>query len=275
MTHPKRDLKNINFKTINNYSLQINRWCLKVLAAWPITNTLIEKIISFVMIIFWSVALAIVLIPCIFYVLLEDSDFATKIGIFGPLFNRIVGVISYWTLLKRRRDIRNCIRHMETDWQLIRRIEDREIMLQYAKFGRFIAGFSAAFTQGGQLLYSIAKSLRTTTIIVNNQTFITHPMTCPAYSRIIDTRFSPINEIMIVIQFLTSCAVNCAIMSVCSLTGVLAMHACGQLRIMCVWLNKFVEDYKKVKTNSVELKLTTIIEHHLRVLRYFILHVEL
>ncbi|EGI63176.1 hypothetical protein G5I_08484 [Acromyrmex echinatior] len=180
---------------------------------------------------------------------------------------RIMGSISYWTLLKRSHDIHNCIQHMEMDWQFIQRIGDRETMLQYAKFGRFLAGISAAITQGGQLLFGTARAIKTMTIMVGNETFKTRPMTCPTYSKILDTRFSPINEIMLTIQFVSAFVVSSAIVSVCSLAGVFAMHACGQLNVLYAWLNELVIDYEEKGNQSVEQKLAAIVQHHLRALR--------
>ncbi|XP_018406403.1 PREDICTED: odorant receptor 82a-like [Cyphomyrmex costatus] len=121
-------------------------------------------------------------------------------------------------------------------------------MLQYAKFGRFLAGISAAITQGGQLLYGTARAIKTVTIMVGNETFRTHPITCPTY-------------------------ISSALVSVCSLTGVLAMHVCGQLNVLYTWLNELVIDYEKNGNRSVEQKLSAIVEHHLRALS-FIARVE-
>jgi len=273
MTNIKRDLGNIDFKHINDYSLQISRWCLKPIGAWPLTSTssTLEKITAIVQVIVCSLTIAIVTVPCILYVLLENQTITVKLGAIGPLLHRIMGSISYWMLLKRNHDIRNCIQHMEADWQLIQKFEDRETMLQYAKFGRFLAGISAAITQGGQLLFGTARAIKTTTIVVGNETFKTHPMTCPTYSKIIDTRFSPINEVMLAIQFVSAFVVSSAIVSVCSLASVFAMHACGQLNVLYRWLNELVTNYEKKRNQSIKQKLAAIVEHHLRVLRYSIL----
>ncbi|XP_011684720.1 PREDICTED: odorant receptor 4-like [Wasmannia auropunctata] len=275
MTDPKGDLRNVDFKRINNYSLQINRWCLKPIGAWPMTSTssTLEKITAIVKIIVCSLTIATVTVPCILYMLLENQAFTAKLGALGPLLHRIMGSVSYWMLLSRTHDIRNCIQHMETDWRLIQRLGDRETMLQYAKFGRFLAGLSTAIMQGGQLLFGTARAIKTTTITVGNETFKTHPMTCPAYSRIIDTRFSPINEIMLAIQFVSAFVVSSAVVSVCSFAGVFAMHACGQLNVLYTWLNELVLDFETKGSQSVEQKLATIVEHHLRVLS-FIARVE-
>lgn len=147
--------------------------------------------------------------------------------------------------------------------------KQHKTMLQYAKFGCFLAGISAAITQGGQLLFGIAKAIRTMIITVGNETFKTYPMTCPAYSKIIDTRFSSINEIMLAIQFMSAFVVSSAIVSVCSLAEVLAMHVRGQLNVLYTWLNELVNDYEEKRNQSAEHKLAVIVEHHLRVLRYY------
>ncbi|KAL0117021.1 hypothetical protein PUN28_010115 [Cardiocondyla obscurior] len=275
MTNPKRDLINVDFRHINDYSLQINRWCLKPIGAWSFMSmsSTLQKIVTVTQIVVCSLTIAIVTVPCILYVLFEDQAITTKLNALGPLLHRIMGSISYWVLLTRSHEIRNCIEHMETDWQLVRRIGDRETMMQYVKFGRFLAGVNAAITQGGQLLFGTARAIKTTTIMVGNETFKTHPMTCPAYSGLIDTRFSPINEIILIVQFISAFVVSSAIVSVCSFAGVFAMHACGQLNVLYTWLNELVADYKKKGSQSVDQKLATIVEHHLRVLS-FIARVE-
>lgn len=270
MTRVKRNPVNVSYnKNVNDYSLQISRWCLKPIGAWPLTDNTLERTIAFIHIAACSITIAIVTVPCILYILLEDDSLKKKLGSFAPLTHRIMGSISYWILLTHSEDIRDCIRHMEMDWKLVRRAEDHEVMLQYAKFGRFIAAISAIVMHGGQFLFSVARAIRTVEIIVDNQTFTTYPMTCPAYGRIIDTRFSPTKEIMLVTQFISAFIVGSAIVSVCSLAAVFAMHACGQLNVMYAWLNDFVEKYEK-DDHLIDKKLTVIVEHHLRVLRYVI-----
>jgi len=55
----------------------------------------------------------------------------------------------------------------------------------------------------------------------------------------------------------------------CSLAAVFAMHAYGQLNMLFSWLNNLVADEDK-GNEYAEQKLAAIVEHHLRVLRYFI-----
>jgi len=202
------------------------------------------------------------------YVSLEEKDVQMKLNAMGPLSHWIMGTINYWLLLTRSDDIRKCVQHMEMDWRLVRRNDDQDVMLRYAKIGRFVAGFCAIFMQSGTFLFTVAKAMTSMNVMIGNETMSVHPMTCPIYSKFIDTRFSPANEIMLAVELLSCFIVNSITVGACSLAAVFAMHAYGQLSMLFVWLNDLVEDEDK-GNNFAEKKLATIVEHHLRVLRYF------
>ncbi|XP_018311181.1 odorant receptor 4-like [Mycetomoellerius zeteki] len=250
-----------------DYSLQINRWFLKLIGAWPRINTpsSVYKIMILLQIFICSSVIAVTTIPCLLYVLFEADNIKQKLNAVAPLIHRAMGSIHYWVLLKRSHDIDKLIRHMEADWNLIQGFDDREIMLQQAKFGRFIVIICAVFMQGSLFLFSLGRSMKTTTIIVGNETFKTHPTNCPIYSKIIDTRFSPVNEIVLILQNLTMFVASFSTVGACSLAAVFAKHACGQLNVLYAWLHELVENRKK---NDINQKLTAIVEHHLRILSF-------
>ncbi|XP_012214661.1 odorant receptor 82a-like isoform X3 [Linepithema humile] len=266
-TNSKRDLKSFDFENISDYSLQLNRWFLISLGAWPQgTSSTVKRIVVSMQILIFSSSIAIITIPCMLYVSFEREDIQTKLSAVVPLLHRIMGSVNYWTLLTRHKDIYNCIRHMETDWKLVQKIDDREVMLQYAKIGRFMAGFCAVFMHGSAFFFTVVRAIKTTTITVGNETFTMHPMTCPVYSKIIDARFSPANEIFLGVQVFSAFVVGSSTVAVCSLAAVFAMHACGQLNVLYMWLNELVKyDEKK---NLAEQRLAAIVEHHLRVLSF-------
>ncbi|XP_077269887.1 odorant receptor 82a-like [Temnothorax americanus] len=257
------------YRSDNNYSLQLTRWFLLPIGAWPrmSTATRVEKIPSHMHILTCASLIAIVMVPCVLYVSLEEKDFEIKVSVMGPLSHWIMGMINYCLLLARGDDIRKCVLHMETDWRLVRKIEDRQIMMRQAKIGRFVAGFCALFMQSGTLLFAVAKSLSTTIVIVGNETVSMHPMTCPIYTKFIDTRFSPVNEIMVGVEWLSCFIVNSVTVGACSLDAVFAMHAYGQLNMLFSWLNELVVDEDR-ENKYVEQRLAVIVEHHLRVLSF-------
>jgi len=261
---------NVKQKKHSEYSLQLNRWCLIVIGAWPQMNTsnIVEKISTIVLIPICTVAIVIIMLPCFLYVIFEAKDMPSKLNAIGPMLHRVMGSVNYWTLLNHSHDIRNCIRHMDADWELVQRVDDRKIMLHYAKIGRFIAGICTLFMHTSAFFFSIAKAIRTVTIVVDNKTITMYPMTCPIYRKFIDVRFSPVNQIMLGVQFSSTFVVSSSTVGVCSLAAVFAMHACGQLNVLYVWLKELSEDNKE----AAEHKLAVIVEHHLRALRYFLFH---
>jgi hypothetical protein len=157
---------------------------------------------------------------------------------------------------------------MDADWEPVRRVDDRKIISHYAKIGRFMAAICMLFMHSSAFLFSIAKAIKTVTIIVDNETITMYPMTCPIYRKFIDVRFSPVNQIMLGVQFTSTFIVSCSTVGVCGLAVVFAMHACGQLNVLYVWLKELSENDKE----AAEHKLAVIVKHHLRALRYFLFH---
>lgn len=270
MTKLERVSTSIGFtcKDHNDYSLQLTRWFLMPIAVWPrmSTSTTIDRLSTRAHILACIFLIVIIMVPCFFYVSLEEKDIQMKLIAMGPLSHWIMGTINYWLLLTRSNDIRECIQHMEMDWRLARRTDNEGIMLRYAKIGRFVAGFCAVFMQSGTFFFTVAKAMTSIPVVIGNETTSMHPMTCPLYSKFIDTRFSPANEIMLAVQLVSCFIVNSVTVGACSLATVFAMHAYGQLSMLFSWLNELVVDGDK-GNEFAERRLASIVEHHLRVLR--------
>ncbi|XP_014484208.1 PREDICTED: odorant receptor 82a-like [Dinoponera quadriceps] len=269
LRHVSTDVE-FTYKNNNDYSLELTRWFLMPIGIWPraSTTTRVERFSSHAHIFTCSGLIAIIAVPCLLYVSLEEKDVQIKISIFGPLSHWFMGMINYWLLVAHGDDIRECVQHMEMDWRLVQKIEDQEVMMRQAKIGRFVSGFCAVFMQSGTFLFAIAKSLTTTIVVVGNETVSMHPMTCPIYTKFIDVRFSPANEIMVVVQLISCFVVNSVTVGACSLDAVFAMHAYGQLNMLFSWLNGLVVDTNNKRDQSAQQRLTIIVEHHLRVLSF-------
>ncbi|XP_018364321.1 PREDICTED: odorant receptor 22c-like [Trachymyrmex cornetzi] len=252
-----------------DYSLQFNQWILKPIGAWPQINasSSVYKIIILLQIFICLSIIAVPTIPCLLYVLFEAENIQQKLNPMMPLINRFMSSMHYWVLLKRRDDIQKLIRHMETDWSLMQKIDERKVMLQHAKYGRFITIICGIMLQGGCLLFSFVQSIRTVTITIGNETFTTHTISCPIYSKIIDTRFTPMNEIALILQNMIVILVSFCTAGGCSLAAVFAIHACGQLNVLYVWLHELVQNQAK-ENDKAERKLAAIVEHHLRILSF-------
>ncbi|XP_011148009.2 odorant receptor 82a-like [Harpegnathos saltator] len=267
MSNFKHAPSNANSKTRNDYSLQLSRWFLISIGAWPQTRTssIIERLSSIILVPMWLFMVAVITIPCLLYVFFEAKGIQTKLRPLGPLFHRIMGTLNYWILLTRGKAIHECIKHMEEDWRVTENIQNYEIMIKHAKMSRYMAGVCAMFMQGSALFFNIVGTIKTVNIVIKNETITIHPLSCPAYRKLIDARFNPANKIMLLMQFMSSYITNSSTVCICSLAIVFAMHACGQLNMLHTWFNQLVEDHAKGK-HLTKRRIGNIVRHHLRVL---------
>ncbi|XP_020279255.1 odorant receptor 4-like [Pseudomyrmex gracilis] len=258
---------NIAYERDSDYSIQLNRWFLKPLGAWPgATTSVIDRILSRCIQFVCYSLIVITLIPCALYIM-REPDVQLKLKAFGPMIHWLISGVNYCSLLLHSYDIRKCVDHMRDDWRVVERTRDREVMLRNAKFGRFISSFCAIFMQGGVCSYSIVTAITPVVIQIDNITITTHQLPCPFYIKFVDARYSPANEIVVCLQLLSAVIVNSVTVGACSLAAVFATHACGQLSILMIRLDELVEGAED-KREITHQKLAFIVEHHLRVLSF-------
>lgn len=204
-----------------------------------------------------------VVIPAILYIFFEEKDLRLKLKAIGPTSHCLMGSINYCSLLNQGDRIRRSIEDMETDWRMAKRQHDREMMLRNARVGRVIAGVCALIMQGGVLCYNIARGTSPILVFIDNETVPIGRLPCPSYNKIVDTRFSPIYEIVLAVQFVSIIIVNNTTIGACGLAAVFAMHACGQLSVVMTRLGELVD----VEQELLQSRLADIVRHHLRALR--------
>ncbi|XP_016910447.2 odorant receptor 22c isoform X2 [Apis cerana] len=261
------------FGSLNEYSIQFNRWVLKPIGAWPASlyTTRIEKIISKILIILcWSFSL-FTLIPGVLHFILEKEDTYLKLKTVGPLSHWCIGGFNYAVLLLRKNDILHCIEHIRVDWNIITKKQNQQVMLKYAKIGRYIAIFCTAFLQGGVLCTCLALGVFKTTIKNGNETIQIYNLLCPAYKLPVQT--NPTHDIILGTQLLSAFITSSSAAGAFSLATVFASHALGQLNIMVAWINEFVNRPMELDNDVYVNKISIIVEHHLRILS-FITHIE-
>ncbi|XP_018343943.1 PREDICTED: odorant receptor 4-like [Trachymyrmex septentrionalis] len=259
-----------DYRRDNDYSLQLNRWFLKSIGAWPeIQTNLTKNVLINVLRLTCHSLIAFTVISAILYILFEEKDFRLRLKAIGPTSHILMGGINYFSLLQHNNRIRTSIEHMETDWRMVKREHDRELMLRNARVGRVIAGICALILQGGVICYNIARGMSRISVEIGNKTIETGRLPCPSFNKIIDTRLSPVYEIVLALQCLSTIVVNNITIGACGLAAVFAMHASGQLNVVMLRLEELVIEQQDL----LQLRLANIVEHHLRTLR-FLSHLE-
>ncbi|KAK2583192.1 hypothetical protein KPH14_009212 [Odynerus spinipes] len=256
--------------TINmdlDYSLQVNRWLLKPIGIWPYPRaaSIATKALSPVLFFTCGSILIFSIISCILNILLEEEDSQVKLKTIAPLSYWLMSSVRYCTLLVRSNDIRRCVDHIEADWKMVKKIDERETMLKSVKTGRFIVCFSAAFMHGGIFAFNILKGLTPVIQIVDNASISLYQLPYPFYNKIWDTHSPLAHRVVLLIQFAVTFIVNSVSVGAVAIAAMFVMHACGQLSIMRLWLESLVKEIDG-KHGSTERRIGVIVEHHLRVL---------
>lgn len=253
----------------NEYSIQIIRWILKAINAWPrpADVPIVEKIRSdFAIFMCYFLMMAITIPNGLSMFFDSQESFETKLQNIGPLTFWLIAIINYSCLLLHVDDIQDCVEHVKMDWLIIRRLEDQRLMLKSAKLGRFIAGFCAVFMHCGVFSYNVVQGLSKTILHVENSSTVVRTLPYPFYNKILNAYISPAYEFVFFVQCLSSFVVNSVTVATCALTAVFVMHACGQMKIMISWLENFVDERNQKKT-SLRQRFAIIVNHHLRILR--------
>ncbi|CAL7936659.1 unnamed protein product [Xylocopa violacea] len=251
------------------YSIQINRWLLKPIGAWPTSSrvTKLERVSKKVLNFTCHSLMIFTVAPCLLYILLEDATMELRMKVIGPMSHWLMGALNYCCLLTRTNEILKCVEHVERDWQTVSKASHREIMLRNAKVGRLIACVSALCMHIGVFSYTVITGFGKMVFYVGNDSYSMYRLPCPMYTKLMDVRFSPVNEIVFALQLLSGFIVNSVTVGACGLAVFLAMHSCGQLNVVVSKLDDLVnEKVEKEEQRIVQRKLGFIVEHHLRTL---------
>ncbi|XP_034944547.1 odorant receptor 85b-like [Chelonus insularis] len=170
-------------------------------------------------------------------------------------------ISKYFFLLARKQKIRKCLEHIDIDWRRAKQSEDREVMLAYAKSGRFISTICASFMYGGGILYqTIAPLARGKILTANN--ISRYPLPYPVYAGLFVADRSPYYEIVFTFQWISSFLRYSINVATCSLGAVVVLHTCGQLKIVISRLENFINTQDTIV--EIKYKVAEIVELHLR-----------
>ncbi|XP_050481086.1 uncharacterized protein LOC126869031 isoform X2 [Bombus huntii] len=262
-------------KRNSDYSLQLNRWFLKPIGAWPSSpsTTRLEKIVSLILNVVCFSTLILTAIPSLLVIILEDETFNFKLKTFGFVNHWFVSSFNYAVLLMHNKDIRKCVSYIEADWRTVTREEDQNVMLKNARIGRYIAAFTAIFVQSSVLCFCFVTALNTVEIRIANETRVLHVLPCAVYKKLVNVDEIPTNEFMLFLQIWSTVIANFSTIGIFSLAAVLTAHACGQLNVITLWIAEFVNETRVEKKTGGFIQIGVIVERHLRTLN-FISYIE-
>ncbi|XP_006565958.1 odorant receptor 82a-like [Apis mellifera] len=256
------------FGSLNEYSIQLNRWLSKTIGVWPLSSSSskFEKIMTKILIFLCCIIALFVIIPSLLHFTLVKEDIISKLKTLGPIGYCFGGGLNYAILLLRKNDIRYCIEHMKADWKAITRTDDQQIMLKNAKIGRIISCCFAAFMQFSTVIFCAVFGVFKRTIKISNESMEIYVLPFPTYKIPVDV--NPGHNIVLGFQFLAGYITTGTVIIAFSFATVFACHAVGQLTIMITWIEEFVNRPQEENKNVRVEEISVIIEHHLRILSF-------
>lgn len=264
----RENLYNSNYKADIKYTVQVHKAIMGFIGVWPILEKpryqkrLLEGLLKVICCFLFSFNL----IPWALYMFLIVDTFSRRLRMFGALCFYCMVPAMYCTLMLRQDRIRECIKHMEEDWQNVRNVNDRKIMLNKARSGRFILICTTLFLFTSGFTYRLIQPIIRGKVVVNENVTI-RPLVQGNYYIFFDPQRSPAYEIIFSLHLLTGIAIYFVTASVCGVTALFTMHACGQLEMLVTWLGNLANKNHWSKEYSTHARLALIIAHHVRVRR--------
>nr|XP_012230124.1 PREDICTED: uncharacterized protein LOC105676653 [Linepithema humile] len=161
--------------------------------------------------------------------------------------------------IRVRSQLRQCLKHVEEDWQNVLSIDARNIMLKSAKTGKRLVSICGFFMYSGVFTFRTILPLSQKKI-VTDQNITIRPLPCPIYLFSLDVQISPIYEILFVIQCITGFVMVSIVTCACGFTAIFVVHACGQLKILINMMKSLVQKQWQ-EEHEVDKKLAEIVEH--------------
>ena len=180
----------------------------------------------------------------------------------------IFGGIHYTNLLFLGKDIGHIVKHLEADWRLVTKDSEQRVMLKHARFGRLVSIVFAIFVHSGVMSYCIVSVSHTRAVRFGNETRIIRSLPLAVYTNMIPVDTSPTNEIVLVMQFFSALISDSGGIGFYTLATVLAAHTCGQLNVLAIWINDYVNESGNKQEGGPFRKIEKIVQHHLRILEY-------
>lgn len=259
------NLQNFNYENDIRYTVQVHRLILGLIGVWPnlgkprkwtrFLKRLLKTACCFL--------LAFNLIPWMLHMFLIVDNFKIRLRMTGALCFYCMVPAVYCTLMLREDHIKKCMRHLEEDWRNVRDANDRRIMLDRAKAGRFILICTTLFLITCGFTYRLIQPIIRDKIVVGNVTI--RPLVQSNYYIFFDPQQSPAYEIVFSMHMVTGVVIYMVTTSVCGITALFTMHACGQLEMLTVWLENLANKDQWSKDRAVARKLAAIVVHHVRI----------
>lgn len=262
-------VQNKDFKSDMNYTIYYTRSMLAMLGIWSLVKQNPRKqelILSIILVTTGLLLIAFVLVPIGVFIAVKVKNFTSFLKMLGPFSFNSGNFVKYCLIIHRRKFIKACFKHVETDWEAVASVLDREIMKKNATVGRRVSLLSMGLMYSSGLAYlTLIPFWRAKAAKAHNITI--RPLPYPVYDLYVDSQATPQYEIIFSTSFLMGTVMFTVMVAGCSLAAIFVSHVCGQIEIIMSRLDTLFDNLD----GNVQLfntRITFIIRSHVRVLRW-------
>ncbi|XP_043282231.1 odorant receptor 22c-like isoform X2 [Venturia canescens] len=264
-------ISNNNYESDIKYMLRYTKRLLEILGIWQmVTNdtSLKSKLLSRISVILCLVSMAFLLVPTGLHISLRVRDFASarvSLGYFSPC---VASVLKYAFIIYHSKNIKFCLKHMESDWMNVVGHHDRTIMIKNVKVEHVITAASGLLLySGGVFLHAVMPLIKGPSLNSRNETI--RPIVYPGYDFFLDPQITPTYEIIFCTICFSAFIRFTVTLTAVNLTALFVNHTCGQAQIVVSRLEKLFDHINNDATNEreIERRISFLVLRHVRGLR--------
>ncbi|XP_078043439.1 odorant receptor 13a-like isoform X1 [Augochlora pura] len=259
-------LNNSNYKDDVNYTLEMCRWVMRPIGIWSFVYhriSKLEKLVSIVMLTLCFSDLLFSIIPPGHYLIFVEKNMYVTVKLLGPLGFCVSSMIKYLYLVLKGNVFKDCIVHVERDWQTVVDQRYRQIMLRQSSISRNLIILCAVFLYSGGMSYHTIMPFVSKPKMRGNVTL--RPLIYPGYDTFFDSQASPTYEIIFSMHCFSGFIKYSITTAAYSLAATFVTHICGQVQIQIARLENLVENIQK---NTRLNPVAVIVHEHVEILRF-------
>ncbi|XP_066595168.1 odorant receptor 82a-like [Prorops nasuta] len=258
--------KNIHFKTDAAYVVNIAKKLLTPIGIyplqrgdsfWDLTRLYLQSMIIFFLMCF-------LLIPHVIYTFFDAENLTKYMKVIAAQVFSLLALIKFFTMIINRKKIAVCLREMENQYRNVKCEEDREVMRNSAKIGRFFTLAYLGLTYGGALPYHVIMPFVADRIVKNDNTT---QIPLPYLSNYIffEVEDSPFFEMMFFLQIFISIIILTTNCGVYSLIASCVVHSYCLFEVVNRQISIIL--YSK-SSEKIKIRLKVIIQYHTQAILY-------
>ena len=251
--------RNEHYKSDSKYVIHIAKTLLTLIGIWPRKDTFLYNVKMYTQTVTIFILMCFLLIPHVIYTYFDCEDLTKYMKVIAAQVFSLLAIIKFWTLIFNRREIRFCLNEIEIQYKDVECEEDRMIMLNCAKIGRYFTMVYLALGYSGALPYHIILPLISERIVkADNTTQIPLPYLSDYVFFVIED--SPIYEITFVVQMCISCIIMTTNYGIYSLIASITMHSCCLFEVT----NRRIEKLRNWDKRDLHDRIADIVQCHLK-----------